>query len=355
MPYQRGGEEYVVHYLATSLSRLGFEVHVFTSTDSESGGKRGASHTETMKDYVVHYVCTDYIGVMPVKLDDFDIIHIHGFSRLAWLQIFRKYQRKKIILTPHGALTAPYFQKSLLNIMRILFDRIITKNILRKVYRITALTNFEKDFLIKKFGLNSRRIVVIPNGLPEEAFADYKHENMFPYDYIMGLGRIAKIKRYDRIVKILPELPESVHFILVGPDEGEVRNLMKISNRLNVTNRFHYLGPRYGAEKYILLRNALALVISSSFESFPVVSIESLAQGTPVIAPKLPNFSEIIFNEKTGILYQPNSLEELKTAIIRVMEKRQVLKKIIEKSQPRLRDFLWSTIANKVKKVYQID
>jgi glycosyltransferase involved in cell wall biosynthesis len=328
---------------------------VFTSTDSEKRKKIGVPHVENRKDYTVHYVNSDLFGRIILELDDFDVIHLHGFSRLAWSYLLKRYSHKKTVNTPHGALLAPYFEKSSINLLKITFDNLVTKSLLKKLHRIIAVTNFEKEFLIREYGLSSRKIVVIPNAIPEEAFQIYRSEVVFPYKYLMGLGRISKIKRYDRIIRILPQVPKEIHFVLVGPDDGDLKNLLKLSRRLNVADRLHYLGARYGTEKYVLLRNAMALVISSSYESFPLVSIESLAQKTPVIAPNLPNLSEIILHEKTGMLYQPGNLQELHMAIMRTIEKRQMLKEEIEEFQLRLRDLSWINISKKVKEVYRND
>ncbi|MEM3526220.1 MAG: glycosyltransferase family 4 protein [Candidatus Jordarchaeaceae archaeon] len=355
LPYQIGGEEYHVHYLAQSLSRLGLEIHVFTSTDSEKRKRIEIQHVENRKDYTVHYVNSDLFGRLPLELNDFDVIHLHGFSRFAWPHLMKRYSCKKIVNTPHGALLAPYFEKSFRNLLKITFDNLVTKDLLRKLHRIIAITNFEKAFLTKKYGLNPQKIVVIPNAVPEEAFQTYRSEVIFPYKYLIGLGRISKIKRYDRIIKILPKIPKEIHFVLVGPDYGDLKNLLKLSRRLNVADRVHYLGAKYGREKYVLLRNAIALVISSSYESFPLVSIESLAQKSPVIAPNFPTLSEIILNEKTGMLYRPENLQELHMAVMQVIEKRQMLEKKIEEFQPRLREFSWINISKKVKEVYQND
>lgn len=355
LPYQLGGEEYSTHYLAYFLSKLGLETHVFTSTDSEKRKKIGTEHVESKGNYVVHYLHLDLFGKSILRLlNNFDIIHLQGFWRPTWPYIILRYaHKKKIINTLHGALSASYFEGIWKSLPKRVFDNLITKRLIRKTHKIIALTSWERKFLIKKYRLDPQKILVIPNGIPDEAFKMYKYSITFPYDYVIGLGRISKIKRYDRIIKILPKLPNEIHFVLVGPDGGDLRNLFELSKRLNVMDRFHYLGPKYGKEKYLLLRNAMALVITSSYESFSLVALESIAQKTPVIAPKLPTLSEVLINGEAGVLYSPGNLHELHKAIIQVAEKRESLKKKVERLQPRIRDLSWTRIAKKVKEVYE--
>ena len=99
--------------------------------------------------------------------------------------------------------------------------------------------------------------------------------------YLLGVGRLAPQKRWDRAISALSHLQDrSVRLVIYG--EGAERGALEaLIARLGLRERV--LLPGYNADPAAALADAVAVVLTSDFEGVPGVLREALAVGTPVI------------------------------------------------------------------------
>lgn len=106
--------------------------------------------------------------------------------------------------------------------------------------------------------------------------------------FLLFLGRLHPVKAIDQL---LSALAQSALFragpytlIIAGPDDGSYQTLLEQTKRMNLTDKVNFVGLVTGDAKAQLFADALVTILPSHSENFGVVVIESLAQGTPVIA-----------------------------------------------------------------------
>jgi glycosyltransferase involved in cell wall biosynthesis len=80
-----------------------------------------------------------------------------------------------------------------------------------------------------------------------------------------------------------------------------------------VEDNIIFLGTRYDIPNLLNIMNIF--VLPSLREGLPIVIIEALAAGCPVIATNVDGIPEIISNKKNGLLVSPKNVEELSSAI----------------------------------------
>ncbi len=348
LPIMLGGEEIHVHNLARLLSKK-HDVHVFTTTDNTEKNHVEKEMIVEKDGSIIHYMHS-FFGYINPNLEEFDIIHIHGYHRSFTGTILAKWSNKKIILTLHGAIWGPYFEKSLISNFKKFHDKIIAKRLIERVSKIICICESERCFLIKEFGVNKDKIEVVPNGITEDAFVIENTPRRIDYPYILMIGRIAKIKRMDMVIKIMQKLPDQLHLIIAGNDGGELKNLVLLASKINVANRVHFIGPVFGKEKYSLMRNTLGLIIASWFESQSIVALESMIQGTPIIASKVGGIPDIVENIHDCYLYDYGDKDSLRKYIMQLFENRKNVSKI---SSDSLSIYRWDNITERILEVYK--
>ena len=105
----------------------------------------------------------------------------------------------------------------------------------------------------------------------------------------MFVGRIHEKKGVDRLIEALTDSPRFVNsnftLKIVGDHNNDYgQSLVDQVNQLGLAKKILFLGKREGVEKFRLFAGAYFSIMPSITENFGMVVVESLSQGTPVIA-----------------------------------------------------------------------
>ena len=102
-------------------------------------------------------------------------------------------------------------------------------------------------------------------------------------------------------------LPPKYNLLILGtgPEEEKVRNIS------NSNTNIHYLGYQSKQNTISLIRGSDLLIQPSIMEGISSTLLEAMGCETCIIASNVGGNSEIIENNKNGILVEPNNVEEL--------------------------------------------
>jgi len=127
--------------------------------------------------------------------------------------------------------------------------------------------------------------------------------------YIIHVGRLKKIKRQDILLKAYAKSNIGEDLIILGDGE-ELENLKKLTKKLNLMSKVHFLG--WKENPYPYMKHAKLFVLSSAVEGFGNVLAESLIVGTPAVSTNCQSGpSEILVNELSSFLVDVNDIEAL--------------------------------------------
>ena len=119
------------------------------------------------------------------------------------------------------------------------------------------------------------RVDAIPNPPPLRAGGDPPALPSAPF--ILGVGRLVRQKRWDRLIAALPALP-NVSAVILGEGPDRVA-LARQAAELGVPLHL----PGHAADPLAAMARAAVLVLPSDFEGVPGVLREALSVGTPVV------------------------------------------------------------------------
>lgn len=237
-----------------------------------------------------------------------DIIHTHTakagvLGRVAGLIARPKAKR---IHTFHGHLLNGYFGVFKTKIV------IITERLLARVStKLLAVGNqVQVDLLEAKIGKKNQYAVIFP-GLRELGVQSKKSargELGLSLDklYLVFVGRLTQVKRPDRLIDIARHLKTAhqlVEILVAGAGE-KFEELQMITNTENLPITF--FGWRNDIGR-ILSAGDIALLCSDN-EGIPLTLIQASQAGLPIISTNVGSVSDIVIQDKTGILTEVSSI-----------------------------------------------
>lgn len=231
---------------------------------------------------------------------------------------------------------------------------LIEKFSLKRVDKVVAVDETTKKYYLKKYPFLEKKTEVIPLGIDINKFKPLDKKVMRQKhgfkkdDYIaMYVGRLEKEKNLDVLIRSFKFVNDS-KLIIVG-DGRERKRLERLTNEFNLSNvEFrgkikHELIPE-------IMNCADVFVLTSLYESGPLVVQEALACGIPVISVNVGRVQEFIKNESIGRIV---ARDEKKIAEnINFFKKTAKNQKTRKECRKVAKDFDFSNTAKKTIKVY---
>ncbi len=129
------------------------------------------------------------------------------------------------------------------------------------------------------------------------------------------VGRLSFEKGPDLFVEALALTDDRVHGVFVG--DGPLREQMRaLAGERNIAHRLHFTGMRPQASRYLAAFDILAL--TSRSEGTPMVLLEAMWAGVPIVATAVGGVPDII-DQHVGLLCRPGDPAGLQQSIERLM------------------------------------
>ncbi len=155
-------------------------------------------------------------------------------------------------------------------------------------------------------------------------FSDFKIERKFKErDNLIGyVGRLSEEKGIINFIKAIPKIIEKRDDIkfLIGGDGPLENTVVKYIIEQNLNSSLKLVGwiPHNKLPHY--MNELRLLVIPSYTESGPIIALEAMACGTPILATRVGHIMNIVKDEETGFVMENNSPECIAKNILRVLE-----------------------------------
>jgi len=363
VPYAVGGGEVRYALLARELVRRGHDVTWLSM-------RQRSSPDEEMIDGVRHLHCGPRIAKPPsrpllaiirfmftaffhILAHRYDIIDAQTYAPLPPVWLACLLSRQKMVATIHNVWhgsahgLVPFLIASIVpwieNVIYMLpYDRVIT------VSGSTAST------LVRQRGVRERRVRVVPNGIDVEAVASASPDDPRDYDLVF-VGRFVELKQIDHIIDavgILARRGCCRKAALVG-DGPLLDTMIARARQAGLDAVIDFTGAVANADALALMRRAKVYVHASKSEGFPVVMVEALACGTPVVAYGILGVIDVVEDGCTGLLVPAGDVEALAAACRKLMEDEPLRRSFAARGRRHVEEQLsLATMLDRIEAVY---
>lgn len=286
-----------------------------------------------------------------------DVVHCHEFRTVENLLVTPIAARlgKRLLLSPHGTLSLQTGRGSL----KRLWDSVLSSAVALRFNHVVALTQAELDDVKTLWPTFGRRRIpaefsVIPNGVN---LADYAHlpgREAFRQRYRLGdapvclfMGRLHERKGVGLLVEAFKAANiQDARLLIVGPDDGMLDRLQSLLDE-------HIILTGYldGFERLAALAAADLLALPAIGEGLPMVVLEAMAAGLPVIVSpgcNLPEVAQTGAGLEVEAMVQPltAALQSLLPDAARRTQMGQAARVLVEER------FTWDKIAKQLEILY---
>jgi glycosyltransferase involved in cell wall biosynthesis len=290
-----------------------------------------------------------------------DLIHVHGHPYLSSLiaaKIAKKYS-KPLVLTQHNTFIE---YNNFWDEIEKLNDLAIGREVLKEAEKIIVVSNATKNYVLS-LGADSEKIRVLHNGVDVNRFrplAGVKEEIRKKLGISKDASVVLTVRRLvykngiDTLIesaKVAVKKNPRLVFLVVGkgPDFGKVKEKIE---ELGIQENFRLTGFISDEALPFYYNVADFFVLpSKSGEGLPLVALEAMACGVPVIATNVGGISEVM-EEGYGKLVPPNSPDSLAEAILEfshsdLLVLKNDLRKMVEQK------YSWDRNVEKLVEIYE--
>lgn len=222
--------------------------------------------------------------------------------------------------------------------------------------QIVAVSEGVRADLIEKFHIRADKIQVIYNPMDIDSIIGFSKalpEHPFFREGVLifiAVGRLVQGKGFDILIEafhmVLSEMDARLIILGEGPQEESLKKLVDTG----LTGKVSFAG--FQKNPYAFLSRADIFVLSSRHEGLPMVLLEAMACGIPVIATDCRSGPrEILDNGRCGLLVPTDDVSALSREMIRLAKDRALREDLSRLGRERARDFAIDRIIKQYEKV----
>lgn len=316
VPYAVGGGEVRYELLARELARRGHDVTWLSMRQRESPeeevidgvrhlhrGPRIESPPVRPVLSMVRFMFTAFLHIVTHR---YHVIDAQTYAPLPLVWLACVLSRQRMVATIHATIhdvcggNSDQWMRDRFGRVAILAEMLIYRLPYPRIIAVSAST---ANALASHWGVSRKRLLVIPNGIELLSDAQTASSHTREIDLIFA-GRFVPVKNIEdliEVVRICHDAGAVRRATLLG-DGPLMEPMIERTKSAGLSDVIDFAGSKNNAEVLEFLRRAKVFFHTSSREGFPLVMVEALVCGLPVVAYQVPGVVDVIENGKTGVL-----------------------------------------------------
>jgi len=332
-PYYGGGGATAIHEIASRLTKK-FEVTVLTGKYPKSRNEKidgvlyeriGSTHLGPKIGQIIYQLLLPYFAIRK----NYDL-WLESFTppiSCAFLPLFTK---KPVIALVHN------FSEGYMNKKYHLPFYLVERLGIKFYKNFIVLSKFAKDHVLK---INNKADVsIIPNGVEVKSINKNRKRT-----FVLYLGRIDFYQKgLDLLLEAYKYIAQNTTAELKIAGSGTKNDEIKLTNFINnfkLEGKVQVLGKVGGVRKNKLFQSARCIVVPSRYESFPLVVLEALSYGTPIITFDIEGLKWL--PQRCALKVKSNNRKSLSEAILKMTKDSKLRDKMTKNGSEFVGNFSW--------------
>jgi glycosyltransferase involved in cell wall biosynthesis len=249
-----------------------------------------------------------------------DVIHAHWLVPQGIVAVLvGAILRIPVVVTAHGA-DVYGLRGRLLDALR--------KKVASRCEAVTVVSRDMAAALPHVMSRRGERPKVMPMGVDARRFSEEPAHNGSAEQTVLFVGRLARKKGVEHLIRAFPDvLARHPNALLLVVGDGPCRReLEALSSHLRLEDRVRFAGAQPPASLPQLYRASSVFVLpsvvatSGDTDGLPVVLLEAMAAGCPLVGSAVGGIPDVMINGRTGLLVEPGVPAALATAINQVLD-----------------------------------
>jgi glycosyltransferase involved in cell wall biosynthesis len=278
------------------------------------------------------------LSIKYLKKSNFDVFHPTYYD-----PYFLNYiKNKPFILTVHDMIYELFPQYFIYD------NNTITnkKTLILAANKIIAISENTKKDIIKYFPETKNKITVIYHG---SSFLQLER-NSPKENYILFTGARGGYKNFNAFLQAVTPLliKHDFNLICTGISFDDQEN--KLINNLQIKDRISCV---FASESQLveLYSKATAFIFPSLYEGFGIPILEAFTSNCPAVLSNTSSLPEV--GGDAAIYFDPNSIDDMRTQIERVITSTTLQNELIKKGKEQAKKFSWEKCAKETMEVYK--
>jgi glycosyltransferase involved in cell wall biosynthesis len=347
-PKGQGGTEIATYFMAVHLARRGHDVHVIYVLDE------GMPYESREKGFSIHRIPLVRIRILgafffwyavfrAIRKIDPDIVHVQSLVSGMPALFAKKLLRIPYVVWGQGS--DVYLPKG--------FIKWTSRMVMKNAGSAIALT---QDMKRAMQDICDRDVAIVPNGISLAEVPDGPgvRDEADQEKRVLYVGRLSPVKGIQYLIRAMKQVHDAIpeaRLIIIG--DGREREMLKaLAGELGIEHSVEFSGEVPHGQVLSLMQQADVFVLPSLSEGFPMVIVEALACGLPVVASRVGGLPEIITDGTNGFLVEAKDVMALAEKIRLLLQDEQLRKKISADNRELVRKYTWENVVMELEKLY---
>ncbi len=283
--------------------------------------------------------------------EQFDLIHAHDWTSYLAGVAAKLASGKPLVLHVHAT---SFDQAGGGNVDPDIYA--VERHAFHTADSVVAISNYTRDIVINKFGVDPAKVTVIYNGIKPMippvlpiALGELKAQGK---KIVFYNGRITIQKGVDHLIRAARKVVDhdpNVIFVISGWGDME-HQIMHLVGSLGLSKNVIFAGALWDDDRDRMYQSADLFVMPSVSEPFGLVPLESIQHGTPVLISKQSGVAEVLTHALKVDFWD---IDEMANKILAALKYGVMNRQLVDEGRKEILRHTWQRAAEKVRELYK--